>query len=305
MGTPEFAVPSLDMLVKEGYEILAVVTQPDKPKGRGKKVSMPPVKEYAIKNEIMVLQPPKIKTTEFLFQLKELNPDLLVTAAYGKILSKEILDVPTYGCINVHGSLLPKYRGAAPIHWAIINDEKETGITTMYTDIGLDTGDMLLSSRVAINEDTTVGELHDELSLLGAEVLKNTLDALKSGNLRRVKQNDMESTYAPMINKEVGKIDWCKDAEQIHNLVRGTNPWPGAYTLYKGSRMRVWKTSITNQNENSYQCGTILRVSDDGILVSTKSGNINILEVQFDSSKKMHVRDYIRGHIIDEGEVLG
>lgn len=305
MGTPDFAVPSLEMLVNEGYEVVAAVTQPDKPKGRGNKLTAPPVKEFALLHGINVLQPEKIKTSEFIEQIRALKPDLLITAAYGKILSKDLLEVPIKGCINVHGSLLPAYRGAAPINWAVINGEKKTGITTMFTDVGLDTGDMLLKKELEINPDMTVGELHDKMAVLGAEVLKETLIELKKGTLKRIPQQDAESTYAPMMNKELGLIDWNKTAQQVHNLVRGTDPWPGAYTFLNGNRMRVWKTSLTNEKSDSHNTGQIIEVSDDGILVKCSDEYILIREIQFDSSKRMNVRDYIRGHQIDAGEILG
>lgn len=306
MGTPDFAVPSLEMLINEGYDVAAAVTQPDKPKGRGNRMSAPPVKEFALKHGIEVLQPEKIKTQDFMEQIRALKPDLLITAAYGKILSKDLLDVPVLGCINVHGSLLPAYRGAAPINWAVINGESKTGITTMFTDVGLDTGDMLLKKELAIGPDMNVGELHDKMAVLGAEVLKETLLELKKGTLERIPQEDAASTYAPMMSKELGLIDWNKTAREIHNLVRGTDPWPGAYTFIEGSRMRVWETSLVPQaSDSSRPNGEILKVDDEGILVKCSDENLLIREVQFDSSKRMSVRDYIRGHQINTGETLG
>lgn len=305
MGTPEFAVPSLNMLLEEGYEIAAVVTQPDKPKGRGNKMAAPPVKEFAIKHGINVLQPSKIKTTEFVDQIKAIGPDLLVTAAYGKILSKELLEVPSLGCINVHGSLLPAYRGAAPINWAVINGEELTGITTMFTDVGLDTGDMLLKKEIAIEPDMSVGELHDKMSILGAEVLKDTLVELNRGALKRIPQKDAESSYAPIMTKELGLIDWSKTAKEIHNLVRGTDPWPGAYTFLNGMRIRIWRTVLEAHNEIGHACGEIVEVDSKGIFVKCSEGYVLIKEVQVDSSKRMNVSDYIRGHKIDVGEILG
>lgn len=305
MGTPEFAVPSLEMLVKEGYEVLAVVTQPDKPKGRGNKMAAPPVKEFALEHNIEVLQPQKIKTSEFVEVIRTIGPDLLVTAAYGKILSKDLLEVPPLGCINVHGSLLPAYRGAAPINWAVINGEKTTGITTMFTDVGLDTGDMLLASEISIDPDMTVGELHDKMSILGAEVLRDTLAALKNGTLVRKPQEEALFSYAPIMTKELGLIDWNKTALQIHNLVRGTDPWPGAYTFLNGGRMRIWRTELTGEKSPELAAGEIAEVTDNGILVGCEGGSILLKEIQFDSSKRMSVRDYIRGHKIDTGEKLG
>lgn len=305
MGTPHFAVPSLDMLVSHGYEVTAVITQPDKPKGRGNKLMASPVKEYAEKNGIRVLQPAKVKAADSVNQLKDIKPDLLVTVAYGQLLSKEILEVPPYGCINVHGSLLPKYRGAAPIHWAVINGEVETGITTMYTDIGMDTGDMLLKKTVKISENMCVGDLHDKLSILGADVLLETLKELEKGTLRRVPQPNDEASLAPIIKKETGLVDWTKSSMEIHNLVRGTNPWPGAYSYYKGDRIRIWNSSVYNNSKASEKCGEICEVSSRGIVVATGSGYLTICEIQFDSSKRMSVEEYIRGHRIDKGEILG
>ncbi len=305
MGTPEFAVPSLEMLIKEGYHVIAAVTQPDKPKGRGNKFCAPPVKEIAIEHGIDVLQPSKIKTPEFVEQIRALGPDLLVTAAYGKILSKELLEVPTLGCINVHGSLLPAYRGAAPINWAIINGEKITGITTMFTDVGLDTGDMLLSSELNIDDNITAGELNDKMAVLGAEVLKNTLTQLVNGSLERKPQIEALSSYAPLMSKELGLIEWTKTAQQVHNLVRGTAPWPGAYTYLNGNRMRIWRTSLVPYMESKLADGEIAQVDREGILVKCSDTFILIKEIQFDSSKRMSVSDYIRGHQIDVGEKLG
>lgn len=306
MGTPEFAVPSLEMLINEGYEVIAVVTQPDKPKGRGNKLAAPPVKAFALKHGITVLQPSKIKIPEFVEQIRNLAPDLLITAAYGKIISKEMLDVPTLGCINVHGSLLPAYRGAAPIQWSIINGEKVTGITTMFTDVGLDTGDMLLKKELEIGSDMTAGELHDAMAVLGAQVLKETLSELKRGTLIRKQQEDSLSSYAPIITKEVGLIDWNKTAQQVHDLVRGTSPWPGAYTFLNESKMRVWKTCLLDLENNQNHCtGEIVRVDESGLLIKCSDGYIIISELQFDSSKRMKVSDYLRGHKISIGEKLG
>lgn len=305
MGTPEFAVPCLEKLVNEGYEVLAVVTQPDKPKGRGNKLTPPPVKEFADKIGIKALQPKRIKTNESVEELKALKPDLFVTAAYGQLLSQEILDIPALGCINVHASLLPKYRGAAPIHWAVINGECETGITTMFTDIGMDTGDMLLSRKFKIDDSICVGELHDKLSLIGAEVLIETLNELKKGTLKRIPQQSQDATMAPIIKKEIGQINWLKTSSEIHNLVRGTNPWPGAYSFYKGERIRIWKTEINLKNSSLGKPGLIYSVDREGLKIGTGDGSITITQIQFDSSKKMSVEEYLRGHKIDEGEVLG
>lgn len=316
MGTPEFAIPSLEALIEKGYEIKAVVTQPDKPKGRGKKMSPPPVKEVALKYGIDVLQPEKVKTQEFVNKLKSYEPDLIVTAAYGKILSEETLKVAPYGCINVHASLLPKYRGAAPIWWVIINGEKETGITTMFTDVGMDTGDILVKRTIPLDSEITAGELYEKLSHLGAGVLIETLEKLKDGTLVRTPQNHEEASYAPMIDKSIAHIDWNKSTEEIHNLIRGTNPWPVAYTYYNDLRMKVWKSRIPGVSElrdyniellekpDEYPAGTILSADKEGLFVKTSDGVLQILEVQFDSSKRMSVKDYLLGHSLERGIIL-
>lgn len=303
MGTPEFAVPSLDMLVKKGYTVEAVITQPDKPKGRGKRVTPPPIKEYAQKKSIPVLQPEKVKDSGFVAVLKKLKPDLIITAAYGKILSKDILDIPPLGCINVHGSLLPKYRGAAPIHWAIINGETVSGITTMFTDEGMDTGDILLKKEVEITDEMTAGELHDILSVVGADVLEDTLKKLENGTLRRIKQCDEKATYAPIIKKDTGLINWTKSAIEIHNLVRGTNPWPTAFTFYKKKRMKIWKTKVIDDRSSGTKPGTICMACKDGLLVSAGTGILKVLEIQFDSCRTMSIDEC--WHNLYEGEVLG
>jgi methionyl-tRNA formyltransferase len=305
MGTPEFAVPSLDMLVREGYDVMAVVTQPDKPKGRGNKLTPPPVKVYALEKGIEVLQPVKVRTPEYAEQLRRLKPDLMVTAAYGRILTKEVLQIPPYGTINVHGSLLPKYRGAAPIQWAIINGDQVAGITTMYTDVGMDTGDMLVKREIEITGDMTSGELHDIMAAAGAGVLKETLERLQAGTLVGIPQLHEQATHAPMMEKETGHIDWSRDAQAVHNLVRGTDPWPGAFTFYRGERMRIWKTAVSTQSIKGKIPGTICTVDREGVLVVCGTGAVIVREVQFDSGKRMSVDEYIRGHQINEGEVLG
>jgi len=306
MGTPSFALQSLDLLVKEKYNVLAVITQPDKPRGRGNKVIFSDIKKYALENNIEVLQPNTLRNNEeFVNKLKSMNPDLFVTAAYGKILTQEVLSIPKYGCINVHASILPKYRGAAPIHWAIIKGEKKTGVTTMMTDIGMDTGDILIIKEIEIDNDDTVSTLHDKLANLGRIVLKETLDKMKNKSLERIQQNNEEATYAPIIKKDLGAIKWDNSANDIYNLIRGTNPWPGAYTFYMGDRMRIWKSEIVKEACTTSKPGTILGVTKEGIYVATKDNIINIVEVQFDSCRKMCIDQYICGHEICEGEVFG
>lgn len=321
MGTPDFAVPCLDALVKEGYNVVAVVTQPDKPFGRNQsRLKAPPVKEAALRNGIeKILQPTKVKTSEFLDSISELKPDLIVTAAYGRILPKSVLDVPKSGCINVHASLLPKYRGAAPIQWAIINGDSATGITTMFMDEGMDTGDILLKREIAIDDDMNCQELFDRLKELGARALIETLEALEKGTLTRTPQDDSKAVYVPMMTKEMGLIDWSKSALEIHNLVRGTNPWPGAYTFYKGTRMKVWKTTLLdscpegsreramkpelNRMAVTHGQGEILKIFKQSLIVATGDGCLLINELQLDNCKRLNVCDC--GHNMDEGEILG
>lgn len=301
MGTPQFAVPCLEMLVCENYNVRAVVTQPDKKRGRGNKVSYCEVKEFAVSKNIEVLQPERVKNNaQFISYIRDINPDLIITCAYGKILPKELLDIPQYGCINVHASLLPKYRGASPINKVIIDGEKETGVTTMYTDVGMDTGDILLSESVKIDEDMTASKLHDILSTLGAKVLKETLIKLQNNELVRTPQDNSKACYAGMMDKDTGKINWESNATTIHNLVRGTNAWPVAFTYYKNQKLKIWKTKLI-QGKTDKPCGTILKVSKDGIDVATKDGIIRILELQAPSKRKMEVSDYILGNNVEEG----
>jgi methionyl-tRNA formyltransferase len=304
MGTPDFAVPCLEALVKNNHDVVAVVTQPDRPKGRGKKVLPPPVKAKAMEIGIPVLQPKKIKEKESVELIKKMDFDCCVVVAYGQILPKEILEKPEKGCINVHASLLPKYRGAAPINWAIINGEDETGITTMYMNEGLDTGDMILKEEVIIEEDMTAGELHDILSGVGAKVLAETLELIKADEAPRIPQEHSNSSYASMLKKETGLVDWQNTAKDIYNLVRGLNPWPVAYTMYKGKKLKIWKCAIGG--EQSFEVtGKIIDVNKEGIFVSTGNGMLIIKEMQLPNSRKMGVDEYIRGNNVEIGTVLG
>ncbi|UWD50202.1 methionyl-tRNA formyltransferase [Clostridioides difficile] len=303
MGTPDIAVPCLQKIIDENYEILGVVTQPDKPKGRGKKLGMSPVKELAIENNISVYQPIKARDKDFIETMKSLNPDVMVVVAFGQILPKEILEIPKFGCINVHVSLLPKYRGAAPINWVIINGEEKTGVTTMYMDEGLDTGDMILKTEVNLDENITAGELHDKMMNIGAETLKETLKLIEEGNAPREVQNHEEFSYAPIMNKSLGNIDFSKNANEIHNLVRGVNPWPSAYTTYNGVTMKIWKTKVLEE-ESTKDAGTIIEVNKEGIKVSTKDKVLLIEEIQMPNKKRMLVGEYIKGNTIEIGVVL-
>jgi methionyl-tRNA formyltransferase len=316
MGTPDFAVPCLEALIKNGYEVAGVVTQPDKPVGRRQSgLQPPPVKRCALEHGVpVVLQPEKVKTQEFADAIRALAPDLIITAAYGRIITRAVLDIPPLGCINVHGSLLPRYRGAAPMQWAIINGESVTGITTMFMDEGMDTGDMLLKREVAIPPDMTYAELYEKLKALGPEVLLETLRELEAGTLKRVPQNHAEATTVSMMKRDMGLIDWSKSAVEIHNLVRGTDPWPGAFTYYKGGRLKIWKTRLFAAGDplaaeikasagDRPAPGRICRISGDSLAVAAGSGLLKILEVQFESGRRMTVREC--GHNMDEGEVLG
>lgn len=304
MGTPEIALGCLQKIIDEKYEVIGVVTQPDKPQNRGKKLGMPPVKELALKYDIPVYQPKKARDEEFIEVLKNLNPDVIVVVAYGQILPKAILDIPKFGCINVHVSLLPKYRGAAPINWVIINGEKKTGVTTMYMDEGLDTGDMILQEEFNLDDSITAGQLHDKMMEVGANILKETLDLIKKGCAPRIKQNHDEFSYAPMMNKNLGKLDFYKTAKEIHNLARGVNPWPSAYTTYDDNTMKVWKTRVLSESSDKIP-GTILKVDKDGIRVSTKENVILLEEIQMPGKKRVLVSEYIKGNSIEEGKILG
>ena len=306
MGTPDFALPCLDMLIKDDkYEVCLVVTQPDKPKGRGKKLLSPPVKDKAIECGIEIFQPTRIKEEEAINKLKSYNADVIIVVAFGQILSEEILNLPKYGCINVHGSLLPKYRGAAPIQWAIINGEKETGVTTMYMDKGLDTGDMLLKESFEINNNDTYGSIHDKMAMIGAKILKDTLLRVEDKTILREKQNDEFSSYAPMIKKETGHIDWNKSSNEIINLVRGLSPTPNAWTIYNNEVFKIWNVEKVEFEFNSNSvCGEIVEINKKGFIVKTKDSFVVITELQAKGGKKMTTDAYMRGHNIEKGIVL-
>lgn len=302
MGTPDFAKESLQAIYNSGHNILAVVTNPDRPKGRGMKLVASPVKEFAIDKNIKIYQPEKVrKNEEFINEIKKLQPDVICVVAYGKILPKEILDIPKYGCINVHGSLLPEYRGAAPIQWAILNGDKKTGITTMYMDIGMDTGDMILKEEVDIGENETTGELWNRLSKIGGELLVKTLKQIEEGTATKTKQGE-DFTVAPMLNKEMAKIDWeNKTAIQIKNLVRGLNPIIGAYSFLNGKKIKFWKVDVLeNNNKNKERAGkVILADAKKGLQIQANDGIINVLEIQGENSRKMSIQEFLRGNTIN------
>ncbi|MDF2840996.1 MAG: methionyl-tRNA formyltransferase [Clostridia bacterium] len=299
MGTPDFAVPCLQALIDNNHEIVGVVTQPDRAKGRGNKLAPPPVKVLAEQYQIPVFQPEKVKTQEFVEKLKELAPEIIVVVAFGQILSQAILDIPPKGCINVHGSLLPKYRGAGPIQWSIINGDKTTGVTTMYMDKGLDTGDMIQKREFEILEKETAQELHDKMSIIGAEVLIETLQLIETGKATRTPQDHEQNTYAPMLDKNTGKIDWSKSAVEVYNLIRGTYPWPGAYSSYMGKKFKIFGSEIYDANKVNTEFGIVQEVGNDYILISCGKGYIKIMELQFENEKRMGVEAYLRGHNID------
>ncbi|MBT1074136.1 methionyl-tRNA formyltransferase [Geobacter grbiciae] len=302
MGTPDFACPTLTRLIERGEDVIAVVTQPDRPKGRGQKLVPPPVKVIAEEHGIPVLQPQKVRAPEVIAQIRELNPDLIVVVAFGQILPQSLLDIPRHGCINIHASLLPRYRGAAPINWCLINGETETGITTMQMDAGLDTGDMLVKRSISIGPDEDAQSLHDRLSLLGAETIDETLDRLQVGTLTREKQDDALTCYAPMLKKEDGLIDWKQEPQQIKNLVRGFTPWPGAYTTLDGKTLKLYKVSVATECGKP---GDIMAVGKDGIIVGCGSCSLRIEELQLEGRKRLSASDFLAGCRLEPGIRLG
>lgn len=293
MGTPGFAVPCLELLIEAGHQIKCVISQPDKPSGRGYKVTYTAVKECALKHGIEVFQPKKLTDDEVKVKLESMNTDVIVVVAYGKILPKYILEMPKYGCINVHGSLLPKYRGAAPIQWSVINGEEKTGVTTMYMDESMDTGDIIYKSETYIKPEETSGELYDRLSRMGADLIVKTLDDLQKGKIIRVKQNDAEATFAPMLEKAMGKIDWNKPAVEIHNLIRGVNPWPVAFTKINGKVLKIFGSKMRNDERGV--AGEIVNLKP--FCVGCGDGRVlEILEVQVEGKKRMSAEDFARGY---------
>ena len=303
MGTPDFAVPSLKKLI-EKHNVMAILTQPDKPRGRGKKKAYSDVKQEGIKHDIPIYQPVKLKEDrELIEKLKEMKPDFMIVVAFGQLLTKEVLDIPKYGCINLHGSLLPMYRGAAPINWAIIKGEKVSGNTTMLMDVGLDTGDMLMKDEIEISEDMTAGELYDILKERGSDLLLETIDGIVNNTIVPEKQTD-ETFYAKMLDKKIAVISWDNSAEEIHNLIRGLNPWPIAYTDYKEDRMKIFESEVLNE-KTSKTPGTIIEVSKKGMKVACKDSVLLVKKVQFPNKKPLTIAEYINGHEIEENVVLG
>ncbi|MBE0599422.1 MAG: methionyl-tRNA formyltransferase [Desulfuromonadales bacterium] len=301
MGTPEFAIPTLQGLIDAGVNLAAVFTQPDRPKGRGNILTPPPVKILATSLGCPVHQPPKLRDPAAVEELRRLAPELIVVVAYGQILPKSVLEIPRYGCINVHASLLPRYRGAAPINKAIMEGETVTGITTMLMDVGLDTGPMLVKKSVPIGQRETAGELHDRLALLGREAMEETLSRLCAGTLKPEPQDDAKSTYAPMLQKEDGRLDWQRPAAALHNQVRGLDPWPGAYTFFAGEMLKIARTTV------EYHCGepgTVLRSGPEGVLVACGDGALNIGELQLPGKRRLAAAEFLRGHPLPPGSRL-
>ena len=303
MGTPDFAVPSLRALHEYGCNVSLVVTQPDKPKGRGRKMTPPPVKTAAVDFGDRVMQPESVKTDDFYGRIAEIAPDLLVVVAFGHVLPKRILEIPQYGAINVHASLLPRYRGPAPIAWAIINGETETGVTTMLMDKGLDTGEMLRSIKCPILPDDTAKTLHDRLCLDGAKVLKDTLKGLEDQTLKPVSQSHALATYAPMLSKKDGRIDWTLSAREIERFIRGMSPWPGAYTFCDDKRLKIFKAEVRTMSFPE-KPGTVIKGFSDRLRISTGDGALSIIEIQGSSGRRLKIGDFLRGSRIPAGTVF-
>ena len=305
MGTPEFSVGTLEALIEAGHEVALAVTQPDKPKGRGGKMQYTPVKEAALKHGIPVFQPKKVREPECVEELKQYNADIIVVIAFGQILPKEILEMTPFGCVNVHASLLPKYRGAAPVQWAVIDGEEVSGVTTMQMDEGLDTGDMLLKTEIRLDEKETGGSLHDKLAAAGAELCVRTLKGLEEKTIVPKPQGESPTAYARMLDKKLGNIDWSRDAESIERLVRGLNPWPSAYTNWDGKVMKIWEAKAEKREaETGGVPGTVISVEKDGFCVETGDGVLKVLALQIPGKKRMEADAFLRGYEIAPGTVL-
>ncbi len=304
MGTPDFSVPALEQIIGAGHEVVAVATQPDQKKGRGKAMQHTPVKECALAHGIEVFQPVKIKDAEAVAQLKTYKADLYVVVAFGQILSKEILEMPKYGCVNIHASLLPKYRGAAPIQWAIIDGEKASGVTIMKMDVGLDTGDMMIQESIPLSPEETGESLHDTLSQMGGRLILEAIKGLEEGTITYTPQEDEKSCYAKMLTKSLGAIDFIKEAESIERLIRGLNPWPSAYTHFGNKTLKIWEANVIEEDTLEMP-GTITEVRKDAIMVQTGKGQLMLNDVQLEGKKRMKVRDFLLGNQVTVGMVLG
>ncbi|MEE1028512.1 MAG: methionyl-tRNA formyltransferase [Agathobacter sp.] len=300
MGTPDFAVGTLEEIIRAGHKVVLVVTQPDKPKGRGKAMQYTPVKECALAHGIEVFQPVKVKEPENIEVLRKYEPDIIIVAAFGQIVPKSILDMPKYGCVNVHASLLPKYRGAAPIQWAVINGDEVTGVTIMRMNEGIDTGDMIAKKTVRLAEDETGGSLFDKLAQVGAQLCVETMEMIEAGKVEYIPQNNEEATHTSMIRKELGLIDWNRPAVEIERLIRGLNPWPSAYTQLSGKTFKIWKARVVS-DENTYEPGCICRIDKEGMYVQTGEGILLLTEVQMEGKKRMEASAFLRGYQVEEG----
>ena len=300
MGTPDFAVGTLEEIIKAGHEVPLVVTQPDKPKGRGKAMQFTPVKECALKHGIEVFQPVKVRESANVEYLRKFNADIMIVVAFGQILPKSILDMPKYGCVNVHASLLPKYRGAAPIQWAVINGEEVTGVTTMLMDDGIDTGDMIAKRQVRLDENETGGSLFDKLADVGAKLCVETMDMLLNGTAEFTPQDNEASTHTAMIHKELGEIDWNKSAVEIERLIRGLNPWPSAYTHLNGKTFKIWQAKVLDENSDK-EPGNISKINKNDFCVQTGDGQLILKEVQLEGKKRMDAGSFLRGNQLEEG----
>ncbi len=304
MGTPDFAVEALEAIIDKGHEIIGVVTQPDKVRGRGGKVSFSPIKEVALKHNLNIYQPIKVRDPEFIQTIRDLEPEVIVVAAFGQILPKELLDMPPYGCINVHASLLPKYRGASPIQAAILNGEKETGVTIMHMDVKLDTGDMILQESIPIADDETGGSLHDKLALLGARLVVEALDKLKDGSAPRIPQDDSLASYVKMLDKDMGTIDFSQPALNIERMIRGLNPWPSAYTKLDGKILKFWRADVVEYSGDG-DPGQIVEVGKDSFTVMTGEDALEIRELQLEGKKRLSCDAFLRGYSLEKGTILG
>ena len=304
MGTPDFSVGTLEALVEAGHEVVLAVTQPDKPKGRGKEMQFTPVKECALKYNIPVYQPRRVREAECIEELRKYGADIMVVVAFGQILPKEILEMCTYGCVNVHASLLPKYRGSAPIQWAIIDGEEVTGVTTQQMNEGIDTGDILLKEEIAIDAKETGGSLFDKLAVAGAKLCVETLKGLEEKTITPIPQGDSPTAYAKMLDKQLGNIDWNKSATEIERLIRGLSPWPSAYTNWDDKVMKIWDTEVVN-NASEGNPGTIVKVEKDAFYVKTGDGLLKVCELQIPGKKRMDAGAFLRGYQVKEGEMLG
>ena len=304
MGTPDFSVPTLEALVASEHEVVGVVTQPDKPKGRGKEIHMSPVKECALQHNIPVYQPVRARDEAFVDEMRALNPDVMVVIAFGQILPKSLLELPKYGCVNIHASLLPKYRGAAPIQWAVINGDEETGITTMMMDVEMDTGDMLEKTVVKLDPEETGGSLFDRLSLLGGDLILSTLSKLEKGEITPVPQDHEKATYVKKISKSMGDIDWTMDAVSIERLVRGLNPWPSAFTRWNGKMLKIWEAKVLPDPDVKFPCGSVISASDEGLKIQTGAGVLCVTSLQLEGKKRMDTAAFLRGYQVAVGSMM-